>query len=50
VNRDETIAASKKLEVMTKVILAWTDEGCGCEQAHPEVTAALAVQAKRRRI
>jgi hypothetical protein len=41
-NRSETIAAAKKLEVMTKVISAWTDEGGGCEQAHPEVTAALA--------
>jgi hypothetical protein len=49
-NRSETIAATKKMEVMTKVISAWTDEGGGCEQAHPEVTAALAGKARRQRI
>jgi hypothetical protein len=49
-NRGETIAAEKNFKVMTKVILAWTDEGGGCEQAHPEVTAALAGEARRQRI
>jgi hypothetical protein len=49
-NRGETIAAAKNLKNMTKVILAWTDEGGGCDQAHPEVTAALAEEARRQRI
>jgi hypothetical protein len=49
-NRGETIAAAKNLKNMTKVILAWTDEGGGCDQAHPEVTAALAGEARRQRI
>jgi hypothetical protein len=49
-NRGETIRSEKNLAVMTKVILAWTDEGGGCEQAHPEVTAALAGRTRRQRI
>jgi hypothetical protein len=49
-NRSETIAAEKNLKNMTKVISGWTDERGGCEQAHPEVTAALAGTMRRQRI
>jgi hypothetical protein len=49
-NRGETIVAKRNLERMTKVILGETDEGGGCEQAHPEVTAALAGSMRRQRI
>jgi hypothetical protein len=43
-NRAAAKAAQGELENMTKVIPARTDEPCGCEQAHPRVTAALAGQ------
>jgi hypothetical protein len=41
-NRGETNATAKKLKAVTKVISGRTDEGGGCEQALPEMTAALA--------
>jgi hypothetical protein len=50
VSRDETIVVEKNLAGMTKVISDWTEEGYGCNQAHPEATAAVAGSMKRRRI
>jgi hypothetical protein len=49
-NRGGTMAAAKIIRVMTKVNSAGTDEGGGCKQAHPKVTAALAGSMKRQRI
>jgi hypothetical protein len=49
-NHGEADAAEKYSGSMTKVILARTDEGVGCERAHPEVAAALAGRTRRQRI
>jgi hypothetical protein len=45
-NRLAAKAAQGRLNNMTKVILAGTDEGGGCEQTHPEDAAAKRISIK----